>query len=182
LGLTRSTRSKADKRRLKRRAATLKRRLNQHTAATKQRKDEMPPSTLVVVAGRQPSPIIDLLEDDFNRISTEANSDADEVLERACFVATLPRNDNDEGDKEAPNQEEEYRASAKHASSLVKSPSASSKGSSTPSCRKLIAPTRMSSGDVLRMRVPGQERCMTYSPKEVMTHNISSVSGRTWSQ
>ena len=70
---------------------------------------EPPTSTLVAIVDRQPTSIFDLLEDDLSHGSTGGNSDAEEVLERVCFVAMSPLNENGRGGKEAPNQEEEYQ-------------------------------------------------------------------------
>lgn len=109
--LTRSTRSKSEKRRLKRHVTSLKRRLNRHT---KTKMVEAPSSTLVVVVDRQLTSVLDLLEDDSRHGSTEVNSDAEEAPKRACFVATPPPNKNYRGDKEAPNQEEYQRQRHTH--------------------------------------------------------------------
>jgi hypothetical protein len=90
MGPTRITRSKAEKRRLKGRAAALKRRLNRLVAAAKQRTKGALPSTLVAVVGQQPNSILDLLEDESSHASTEASFDSDEAVRRTCFVATPP--------------------------------------------------------------------------------------------
>jgi hypothetical protein len=66
-------------------------------------------STLVAIFVQQPISVLDLLDDDSSHGSTGANSDADEVLERACFMATPPQNDNGGGYKVSPNLEEEYQ-------------------------------------------------------------------------
>jgi hypothetical protein len=103
---THSTRSKENKRRLKRRVSALRRCLNRHTRT---KVVEAPSSTLVAVINRQPTSVLDLLEDDSSHGSTGANFDVEEAPKRACFMATPPPNDNGGGDKEAPNQEEEYQ-------------------------------------------------------------------------
>jgi hypothetical protein len=70
-GPTRSaTRSKADKRRLKRRDVVLKRCLNRLAVAIKQNAEGALPSTFVVVIGHQPTFVLDLLEDDSSHGST----------------------------------------------------------------------------------------------------------------
>lgn len=56
-----STKSKAEKRRLKRYVAAIKRCLNRHTTS---KVAEAPSSTLVAVIGHQPTYVLDLLEDD----------------------------------------------------------------------------------------------------------------------
>jgi hypothetical protein len=104
--LTCSTGSKVEKRHLKRRVATLKRCLNRHN---KTKMVEAPSSTLVVVIDRQPTSVLDLLEDDSRHGSTGINSNAEEALKRVCFVETPSPNKNSRGDKEAPNQEEYQR-------------------------------------------------------------------------
>lgn len=109
---TRTIRRKAEKWRLKRHAAALKRRLNRHTDVIKRKATEASSSTLVAIIVHQPTSVLDLLEDDSSHGSTEANSDADEALERACFMATPSRNDNGRGDKVSPNPEEEYKRQA----------------------------------------------------------------------
>jgi hypothetical protein len=68
---------------------------------------EASPSTLVAIVGRQPTSVLNLLEDDSSHTWTEPNSNSDEVTRRACFMAMPPRNDNGGEDKESPNQEEE---------------------------------------------------------------------------
>jgi hypothetical protein len=70
---------------------------------------EAPSSTLVAVINRQPTSVLDLLEDDSSHGSTGANSDAEEAPKRACFMVTPPLNDNGGWDKEDPNQEEYQR-------------------------------------------------------------------------
>jgi hypothetical protein len=70
---------------------------------------EAPSFTLAAVVDRQPTSILGLLEDDSSHGSTRVNSDAEEALERACFVAMAPLYKNGRRDKEAPNQEEEYQ-------------------------------------------------------------------------
>jgi hypothetical protein len=102
----RSTRSKAEKRCLKRRATTLKWCLNRHVRS---KATGAPTSTLVGVIGHQSTYVLYLLEDDSSRGLTGANSDAEEVLKSACFVAPPPLNENGRGDKEALNQEEYQR-------------------------------------------------------------------------
>jgi hypothetical protein len=70
----------------------------------------MPLSALAAIVGRQPAFVLDLLEDDSSCGSTEFNSDSDEGMGRACFVARPLQNDNGQGrNKEAPNEEEEYQ-------------------------------------------------------------------------
>jgi hypothetical protein len=108
-GPTRSTRSRVEKRCLRRRTTGLKRCLNRLVAAAKQRAKRILPSTLVAVVGCQPASVLDLLEDDSSHASMECNSDSDEAVGRACFMATPPQNNNGGGDKEPPNQEEEYQ-------------------------------------------------------------------------
>lgn len=70
----------------------------------------MPSSTLVDIVGCQLASVLNLLEDDSRRDSTEpsSDSDSDEGVGRACFMATLSQNNNGKGDKEVPNQEVEY--------------------------------------------------------------------------
>lgn len=48
----------------------------------------------MVVISHQPTSVLHLLEYDSSHNSIEANSDADEAPERACFVATPSRNNN----------------------------------------------------------------------------------------
>jgi hypothetical protein len=104
-----STLTKVAKQRLKRCVVSLKRRLNASAAAVKLRVKAFPPSAMVPVIGRQPASILDLLEDDLRSASTEPSLDSDEAQERACFVATPPRGDNEGGDLGSPIQEEEYQ-------------------------------------------------------------------------
>jgi hypothetical protein len=106
-GPTRFTRSKA-KKRLKRHVAALQQHLNRLATTIKHRAEGTSPSTLVAVIGHQPTSVLNLIEEDSSHSSTESNFDANEVAERACFVATRPRNNNGGGDEESPNQEEEY--------------------------------------------------------------------------
>jgi hypothetical protein len=106
----RSTRSKAEKQYLKRRAATLMWRLNRHIDAIKKKAVEASPSILVAVIGHQPTSILDLFEDDLSHGSTGANSDADEAPERACFMATPPRNDNGRGTTSPPTRRKNINA------------------------------------------------------------------------
>lgn len=63
----------------------------------------------MAVIGHQPTPVLDLLEDDSSHGLTGAISDVEEATERDCFLAMPPPNDNDKGNKEAPNQEEHLR-------------------------------------------------------------------------
>lgn len=63
----------------------------------------------MTVIGHQPTSILGLLEDDSSHNMNGANFGANEVLERVCFVAMSPLNENGRGGKEAPNQEEEYQ-------------------------------------------------------------------------
>jgi hypothetical protein len=104
---THSTRSKAEKRRLKRRSTVLRRRLNRHTRT---KVVEALSSTLVAVINHRPTSVLDLVKDVSSHGLTGANFNAEEAPERACFVATPPPNDNGGGDKEVPNQEEEYQS------------------------------------------------------------------------
>jgi hypothetical protein len=67
---------------------------------------------MVVVVGREPASILDLLKDDSSNASMEPSLDSDEAQERACFVATPQRGDNGGGDLEGPNQEEENQCQA----------------------------------------------------------------------
>ena len=66
----------------------------------------------MVVIGHQPTNILDLLEDHSSHGSTGLSFDADEAVERACFMATPPWNDNGGGDEESPNREEECQHQA----------------------------------------------------------------------
>lgn len=103
---TLSTRSKAKKRHLKKCVTALKWCLNRHTRT---KVVEAPSSTLVAVVDRQSTFILDLLKDDSSHYSIEVNSDTEDAPERAYFMEMSPPYDNDRGDKEAPNQEEEYQ-------------------------------------------------------------------------
>lgn len=89
-----------------RRVAALKRCLSRHT---KTKMVEAPSLTPVVVIDRQPTSVLDLLNDDSRHSSIGVNSDAKEAPKRVCFVATPPPNKNNRGDKESPNQEEYQR-------------------------------------------------------------------------
>jgi hypothetical protein len=91
------------------RSKTEKRHLNRLAAAIKQQAIGASSSTLVAVISHQPTYVLDLIEEDSSHGSTESDSDADDVAERVCFVATLPQNGNGGGDEESPNQEEEYQ-------------------------------------------------------------------------
>jgi hypothetical protein len=85
-----SNKSKAEKRCLKRRTTTLKRRLNRRADTNKKKAVEASSSILVAVISHQPTSVLDLLQDDSRHGSIGANSDADEVSKRACFIATPP--------------------------------------------------------------------------------------------
>lgn len=127
--LTRSTRSKVEKRCLKRHVVALKRHVNKRGDAIK--KKAVRALSLTLVAGHQPTFVLDLLEDDSNHNSTRADSGADEALERAYFMATPPWNDNGMGTMSPPSRLSNINANARRASLLMRTPSGSSKRSST---------------------------------------------------
>ena len=79
------------------RSKTEKRHLNRLAAAIKQQAIGASSSTLVAVISHQPTYVLDLIEEDSSHGSTESDSDADDVAERVCFVATLPQNGNGGG-------------------------------------------------------------------------------------
>jgi hypothetical protein len=83
------TRSKMEKRHLKRHVTVLKQHFNGHIDAIRSKAAEATPSTLVAIIGHQPTSVLDLPEVDSSHGSTEANSNTDEAPERSCFVATL---------------------------------------------------------------------------------------------
>lgn len=59
--------------------------------------------------GHPPTSILDLIEDDLSHRSTLGpDDDAAKAAWQICFMAMLPRDDDDAGD-EAANQEEEYQ-------------------------------------------------------------------------
>lgn len=127
--LTRSTRSKVDKRCLKRRVVALKRHVNKHDDAIKKKAARA--LSLTLMAGHQPTSILDLFENDSNHNLTRADSGADEALERAYFMATPPWNDNGMGTMSPPSRLSNINANARRASLLARTPSSSSKRSST---------------------------------------------------
>jgi hypothetical protein len=74
--LTLSTRSKAEKRHLKKCVTALKWCLNRHTRT---KVVEAPSSTLVAVVGRQSTFVLDLLKDDSSHYSIEVTSDTEDL-------------------------------------------------------------------------------------------------------
>jgi hypothetical protein len=125
----RSTRSKAEKRRLKRRATTLKWRLNRHVRS----KAAGPlSSTLVAVIGHQSTSVLDLLDDDSSHGSIGANSDAEEVQKMPSSWCRRRRMKMAEGTRRPPIKKS---TSSKRTFLLARPPSASSRKSSTPSCK-----------------------------------------------
>jgi hypothetical protein len=81
LGPRHSTRTKAEKRRLKRCDAALKQRLNASAIAVKWRARVAPPSTMVVIVRCEPASILDLLEDGSSSASMEPDV-LDALIER----------------------------------------------------------------------------------------------------
>jgi hypothetical protein len=75
----RSTKSKVEKRHLKRHATALKWRFNKHADAIRRKAVEASPLTLVAIIGDQPTFVLDLLKDDSSHDLTGANSNTDEV-------------------------------------------------------------------------------------------------------
>jgi hypothetical protein len=83
--------------------------LNRLAATIKQQVEGASPSTLVVVSSHQPTFVLNLIKEHSSHSSIEPDSDADEMAERACFVATPPHNDNGGGDEDSLNQEKKYQ-------------------------------------------------------------------------
>jgi hypothetical protein len=95
---------------------------------------QVPPSIMVVV-GRQPTSILDLLEDDSSSALTESDLDSDETQERVYFVATPPQGNNEGGTWDPPSKRRNTSASIRRASSPTKPPSDSRRRTSTHSPR-----------------------------------------------
>lgn len=164
-----SIKSKTEKGRLKMCVNTIKKKVVKASS-----------SPLVAVISHQPTSILDLLEDDLSHGSTRANSDANEASGKACFMATLSRNNNGRGHEEAPNQEEEYHHQTRILT--VRRPSSSSKKSSTPSCKSSTVSIETSSACASRLRGLDQGRYATSSLKAAMLRNTFLVPCRTWPQ
>lgn len=105
-----AAKTKEDKQCLKRRAIILRRCLKKYATTIRQKEKGITPLTIMAMIGHQPTPVLNLLEDDLSHRSTLGpDDDAAKAVWQTCFVAMLPRDDDDAGDEEATNQEEEYQ-------------------------------------------------------------------------